>query len=95
MLDGAEEHLAVVANFARISGGKWDRARVVGESPWPDLVTAYLDTWNSAEAARAVGVRQSTAWGRLGRSGPVVLAIRDRPSLLSTRPRRSEGGRAS
>lgn len=87
MLDGAEEHLAVVAGFARPSGGGWDRDKVLEGQAWPDLVAAYLNSWNSMEAARAVGVRQSTAWDRLRRAGPVVLAIRDRPTLLRTRSR--------
>lgn len=85
MLDGAEEHLAVLAPLVRDGG--WDRDRVLEGQAWPDLVAAYLNSWNSLDAARVVGMRQSTAWDRLRRAGPVVLAIRDRPTLRRTMKR--------
>jgi len=86
MLDGAEEHLAVVAALVRDGG--WDRDKVLEGQAWPDLVAAYLNSWNSLDAARVAGMRQSTAWDRLRRAGPVVLAIRDRPTLTRSMGRR-------
>lgn len=78
-LDCAEQDLAVVAQFARASGGGWDRDRVVAACPWPEMAAAYLESWNSLETARVIGVRQSTLWGRLVRGGPVLAAVRNRP----------------
>lgn len=75
-LDCAEQDLAVVAPFARAG---LDRDRVVAACPWPEVAAAYLDSWNSLEAARVTGLRQSTVWGRLARGGPVLAAIRNRP----------------
>ena len=86
MLDGAEEHLAVLAPLVRDGG--WDRDKVLEGQAWPDLVAAYLNSWSSLDAARVAGMRQSTAWDRLRRAGPVVLAIRDRPTLTRSMGRR-------
>ncbi len=80
-LDYAEARLAVVAPFALPDGGGWDLDRVAEASPYPTLVRDYLSTWNTNEAARRAGTRQSTTYGRLLRCGPVVEAVLRRPVL--------------
>ena len=52
--------------------------RGLPEGPIRASVEAYLTSWNTSEAARITGVRQSTAWGRLTRAAklsPIFSAI--------------------
>jgi hypothetical protein len=83
--------LAVVAPYAGMEGGEWTWARVVGDSRFPELVGAFLGTWRTTSAARACGLSQSTAYGRLAREpNPVVQAVLRRPPD-DARPRPRSG----
>ena len=86
-LDAATVQLGVVAPWARDDRGAWDADRVVDRAPSrsADLVRAYLNSWSTLAAARAVGVAQSTAYARLRRCGPVIGAIMDCPPLRARR----------
>jgi len=79
----AEAHLAVVAPWAArragqdASGRAWDAGAVVGAAEglgaaYGATVAAYIDTWSSVRAARAVGASQSTVYARLRRVAATV-----------------------
>lgn len=96
----AEAHLAVVAPWAArragqdASGRVWDAGAVVVAAEglgaaYGATVAAYVDTWSSVRAARAVGASQSTVHARLRRVasavGPVAAMMAFTGSAASGR----------